>query len=83
MSSSSQFAEPPDLPESCGSHIQPFFIVFVTLFLTFAMHRFDIRALEVTCITSPICWLLRPRMRPTALHHFQYPSVGEPAEAEN
>ena len=24
-----------------------------------------------------------PRMRSAALHHFQYPSVGEPAEAEN
>lgn len=26
---------------------------------------------------------LRPRMRAALLHHFQYPSVGEAAEAEN
>lgn len=35
------------------------------------------------CITSPICWLPLPRMLSAALHHFQYPSVGEAAEAES
>lgn len=42
-----------------------------------------LRALEETCITSRICLLLLARMRSAALHHFQYPSVGEPAEAQN